>query len=77
MAWFIDMLGTFSLISTGRRSRRFRIAGWTLGILVQVVWGWYAVRTNQLPFLATSFLYGSVSAWNLHTALKSHDAPRR
>jgi len=60
-SWALTAIGVTGLWLAGSK----RLAGWAVGVGVQVLWLAYAVTTRQWGFVASAFAYGFVYARNL------------
>lgn len=59
-SWLLTLVGATGLYLAGRRQK----IGWAVGFCAQGLWISYALATDQLGFLVSAGVYGSVYARN-------------
>jgi hypothetical protein len=60
-SWLLTAIGAAGLYAAGSN----RWWGWAIGLAAQAFWVAYAISTDQLGFLASALIYGSVYARNV------------
>jgi len=72
--WFPWVLTTIALMGAWRLTVGCR-SGWVIGLFLQLLWAFYAARTAQWGFLASSAAFGAMDILGLWSWRKASTRP--